>query len=156
MVGVTLAIFGLCMAVSQAGLTGPLVKRFGEHRVALVGLIAATVAALGYGLAGGLVTVIVLMIVHTPEGFIHPMLMAQMSKAVPENGQGELQGGVSALLNVAQLAGTVFFAQVFGYFMSPGAPFQSPSMGFFVAGIGLAMTFGLYVWLVRKPVELVA
>ena len=156
MVGVTLAIFGLCMAVSQAGLTGPLVKRFGEHRVALIGLVAAVIASFGYGLAGGLVTVIVLMIVHTPEGFIHPMLMAQMSKAVPENGQGELQGGVSAVLNVAQLAGTVFFAQIFGYFMGPDAPFQSPSMGFFVASAGLAMTFVLYVWLVRKPAEAMA
>ena len=151
MVGLTLAIFGLCMAAAQGGLTGPLVKRFGEWNVALFGFVAAVIAALGYGLAGGLTMVIVMMLVHTPEGFIYPMLSALMSKAVPENAQGELQGGVSAVLNVAQLAGTVFFAQMFGYFMSPGAPFQSPAMGFIIASAGLTVTFGLYLSLVRRP-----
>ena len=151
MVGLTLAIFGLCMAAAQGGLTGPLVKRFGEWNVALFGFVAAMIAALGYGLAGGLTMGVVMMLVHTPEGFIYPMLSALMSKAVPENAQGELQGGMSAVLNVAQLAGTVFFAQMFGFFMSPGAPFQSPAMGFFIASVGLTVTFGLYLWLVRKP-----
>ena len=154
MVGLTLAIFGLFMAAAQGGLTGPLVKRFGEHRVALIGFIAATVAAFGYGLAGGVVAVVVLMLIHTPEGFIYPMLLALMTKQVPENAQGELQGGVSAVLNVAQLAGTVFFAQIFGHFMGPGAPFQSPAMGFFIASAGLAMTFGLFLGLVRRPVTM--
>ena len=153
MVGLTLAIFGLCMAAAQGGLTGPLVKRFGEHRVALAGFIAAMIAACGYGLAGGLATVVVLMILHTPEGFIYPMLSALMSKSVPENAQGELQGGMSAILNVAQLAGTVFFSQIFSYFMSPGAPVQSPSMGFYVASAGLMLTLGLYLGLVRRPLR---
>jgi MFS transporter, DHA1 family, tetracycline resistance protein len=151
MVGVTLAIFGLCMAASQAGLTGPLVKRFGEYQVALIGFVAAMIAALGYGLAGGLTMVIVMMVVHTPEGFIYPMLSALMTRNVPENAQGELQGGLSAVLNISQLAGTVFFSQVFGYFMMPGAPFQSPSVGYFIAAGGLAFTFGLYLWLVKRP-----
>ena len=151
MVGLTLAIFGLLMAASQAGLTGPLVKRYGEWNVALFGLLAAMVAAFGYGLAGGLTMVVVMMVVHTPEGFIYPMLNALMTKAVPENAQGELQGGLSAILNVSQLAGTVFFAQMFGYFMSPGAPFQSPAMGFLIAAGGLLMTTGLYLWLVKRP-----
>lgn len=149
-VGVTLAVFGLAMAASQAGLTGPLVKRFGEWNVALFGFVAATIAATGYGLAGGLGVVIVLILVHTPEGFIHPMLMSMMTRNVPENAQGELQGGVAALLNVSQLAGTVFFSQVFGFFMMPDAPFQSPSMGFFIAAGGLAMTLGLFLGLVRR------
>lgn len=140
------------MAASQAGLTGPLVKRFGEWHVALIGFVAAMLAALGYGFAGGLTMVIIMMLIHTPEGFIYPMLSAMMTKNVPENAQGELQGGISAVLNIAQLAGTVFFSQMFGYFMMPGAPFQSPSMGFFIAAGGLTMTLGLFLWLVRRPV----
>ena len=149
MVGVTLAIFGLAMALSQGLLTGPLVKRFGEHRVALIGLIAAALAALGYGFAGSLTVVIIMMMVHTPEGFIMPMLSAMMSKAVPENAQGELQGGVSAIMNVATLAGTVFYAQVFGYFMRPASAWQWPEMGYFIAAGGLALSLGLFLWLVK-------
>jgi len=149
MVGLTLAIFGLLMAATQGGLTGPLVKRFGEHRVILAGFICATIAATGYGLAGSLTIVIILMVVHTPEGFIHPLLSAEMTKAVPENAQGELQGGLSAVLNIAQLAGTVFFSHVFALFMRPDYG-TNPSAGFLVAGGGLAATFMLYLWVTRR------
>jgi DHA1 family tetracycline resistance protein-like MFS transporter len=140
MIGLSLALFGVVMAVFQAGLTGPAVKRWGEYRVAVIGLIAAVIAATGYGLAGSLAVVILLMIVHGPEGFVHPMLTAIMSQKVPENAQGELQGGVGAITNVAMLFGTVFYAQIFGYFMSPAAPFQSPNIAYFVAGAGLLAT----------------
>lgn len=148
MVGLTLAIFGVIMAAFQGLGTGPAVKWLGEFRVVLLGLVCATIAATGYGLAGGLSVVVVLMVIHGPEGFIHPILTGIMTKRVPENAQGELQGGISAVTNVAMLAGTVFSAQVFGFFMSPEAPFQSPSFAFFVAGGGLVLTVVLFLWLV--------
>ena len=143
MVGMTLAVFGIIMAVFQGFLTGPAVARWGEKRVALIGLVAATLAVFGYGMVGTLTLVILLMIVHGPEGFVHPMLTAILSQRVPENAQGELQGGISAITNIAMLLGTVFFAQIFGYFMREDAPFQSPDVAFYVAGVGLVATGGL-------------
>ena len=140
MVGMTLAVFGVVMAAFQGGLTGPAVKRWGEYRVAVIGLVSAAIAATGYGFVGTLPVVLVLMLVHGPEGFIHPMLTAIMSQKVPENAQGELQGGISAITNIAMLVGTVFFAQIFGHFMREDAAFQSPDVAFFVAGAGLVLT----------------
>ena len=148
MVGLSLAIFGVIMAGFQGGLSGPAVKHFGEYRVVLIGIVAATIAAFGYGMAGTLWVVVVLMFVHGPEGFIHPMLTALMSQRVPEDAQGELQGGISAITNIAMLLGIVFYAQIFGYFMSPGAPFQSPNVAYYVAGAGLMVTLALFLWLV--------
>lgn len=148
-VGLTLAIFGIITAAAQGLLTGPMVKRFGEYRVALFGLLFSAIGALGYGLADSLTVVIIMMVIHAPEGFVMPMLQAMMTRAVPENAQGELQGGISAVMNVAALAGTVFFSQIFGYFLSDAGPFQSPSVGFYVAAAGLVVTLGLYLALVR-------
>jgi DHA1 family tetracycline resistance protein-like MFS transporter len=150
MIGLSLALFGVVMAGFQAGLTGPAVKRWGEYRVAVIGLIAACIAATGYGFAGTLSVVILLIIVHGPEGFIHPMLTAIMSQKVPENAQGELQGGIGAITNLAMLFGTVFYAQIFGFFLSPAAPFQSPAVAFFVAGAGLLATLGAMVFVERR------
>ncbi|MFC3179942.1 MFS transporter [Cypionkella sinensis] len=147
MVGVTLAVFGIVMAGFQGGLTGVGVKWFGERNLALIGLISALIAAAGYGVAGSLTVVVVLMIVHGPEGFIHPMLTAMMTKVVPDDAQGELQGGISAIMNVAMLAGTVFFSQIFGYFMAPGG-WQSPDVAFFVAGAGMAVTLAMFLLIV--------
>lgn len=147
MVGVTLAVFGVIMAAFQGGLTGPGVKAFGERKLALIGLCAAAIAATGYGLAGSLLVVVILMVVHGPEGFIHPMLTAMMSHRVPDDAQGELQGGISAIMNVAMLAGTVFFSQIFGYFMRPGG-WQSPDVGFYIAGGGMVLTLVIFVMFV--------
>ncbi len=150
MVGLTLAVFGVVMAVFQGLLTGPAVKLWGEFRVAVIGLLCAAIAATGYGFVGSLAVVVVLMVVHGPEGFVHPMLTAILSSRVPENAQGELQGGISAITNLAMLAGTVFFAQVFGWFMREGAANPSPDMVFFVAGGGLIVTLFAMIWATRR------
>jgi DHA1 family tetracycline resistance protein-like MFS transporter len=149
MVGLTLAVFGLVMAGFQGFLTGPAVGRWGEQKVVMIGLISAVIAMFGYSVVGSLVLVIGLMIVHGPEGFVHPILTAILSQRVPENAQGELQGGISAITNVAMLLGTVFFAQVFGYFMREDAPIQSPNVAFVLGGIGLVGT-GLFMLSVLK------
>lgn len=146
MIGVTLAVFGVIMAIFQGALSGPAVKHFGEFRTVLIGLVSATIAATGYGQAGGLAVIVILMVVHGPEGFIHPMLTALMSQRVPEDAQGELQGGISAITNIAMLLGTVFFAQVFGFFLA--GPMATPNMAFFIAGGGLLLTLGLFLWVV--------
>jgi MFS transporter, DHA1 family, tetracycline resistance protein len=150
MVGFTLAAFGLIMALFQGLGTGPVVARFGEWRVALVGLIIAGVVMAGYGFAGSLAAVLVLMVLHGPEGFVHPMLVAIMSKEVPEDAQGELQGGLSAIMNVAMLLGTIVFSQIFGRFMQAEAAVRSPDMAYFVAAGFLAVAVALFVVLARR------
>lgn len=152
-VGLTLAAFGLITAIFQGFVTGPVVARYGEWWVCLFGLVIAVVAAVGYGLAGSLVAVLILLVVHGPEGFVHPMLVAMMSKVVPEDAQGELQGGISAMMNLAMLFGTVTFAQVFSTFMQPKAAFQSPDIGFFLAAAILVLTLALYIRIVKRPGE---
>jgi MFS transporter, DHA1 family, tetracycline resistance protein len=150
LVGLTLAAFGIITAVFQGLVTGPVVARYGEWRVCLFGLGTAVVVALGYGLAGSLVVVLLLLVVHGPEGFVHPMLVAMMSKVVPDDAQGELQGGISAVMNVAMLIGTVLFAQVFGFFMQETAPIRSPDVAFFLAAALLVGVLAMYLVIVRR------
>jgi DHA1 family tetracycline resistance protein-like MFS transporter len=59
-----------------------------------------------------------------------------------------LQGGISAIMNVAMLVGTVFFGQVFGFFMADGRTWQSPDVGYFFAAAGLAGVTLLFMRLV--------
>jgi MFS transporter, DHA1 family, tetracycline resistance protein len=153
MVGLSLAVFGIITAFFQGFVTGPVVARFGEWRVCLAGLVIAALVVAGYGLAGSLLAVVVLMVLHGPEGFVHPMLVAMMSKAVPEDAQGELQGGISAVMNVAMLVGTVLFSQVFGYFMQEERGTPSPNVAFYLASALLLMTLAMYLALVRRTAD---
>ena len=156
MVGLTLAAFGIVAAFFQGVLAGPAVKRFGEHRVALLGLCVAVMAAVGYGLVGTLAGVLIMLVIHGPEGFVHPMLTAIMSKAVPDDAQGELQGGISSVMNIAMLSGTVAFSQIFGHFMRPDAVVQSPDVAFFVAAAVLTVAVALFLATVRMGPRVVA
>lgn len=152
-VGLSLAAFGLVTAVVQGGLTGPVVKWLGERNAAVFGLVMAVVALIGYGLAPGLTVVLVLIVIHAPEGFVHPALTAMMSHEAPEDAQGEIQGGIASLQSIGMLMGTLLFAQVFGWFMQPNAIIVSPSVAYFLAAIILAGTLAFFLMLRdAKPV----
>jgi DHA1 family tetracycline resistance protein-like MFS transporter len=150
MVGATLAVFGLIAGGFQGLLTGPATKRFGEWTVALFGLVCATLVVLGYGFVGSLGAVIALMILHGPEGFVHPLMTSLLTKRVPEDAQGELQGGISAVTNVAMLFGTVFFAFIFGHFWAEDRVWRSTDVAYWVAAGFLAVTTFLFLVLKRS------
>jgi DHA1 family tetracycline resistance protein-like MFS transporter len=152
-VGLTLAAFGLVTAIVQGGLTGPAVRRLGERNTVVLGLIAGTIALFGYGLAPGLLTVLVLLVIHAPEGFVHPALTALMSREAPEDAQGELQGGIASLQSIGLIIGTVLFAQVFGWFMKPNPIVVSPSIAYFLGGGMMVLTLVFFLTLKQaKPV----
>jgi len=149
-VGLTLAMFGLVTALFQAFLTGPVTARLGEYRTALLGLVCSMLAVLGYGFAGGLAVVLVLALLHGPEGFVHPIMTAMLTKRVPEDAQGELQGGISAITNVAMLFGTLFYAFVFAHFMAEGRAWTSPDVAYFIATGCMAVVTLLFRLLMRQ------
>jgi MFS transporter, DHA1 family, tetracycline resistance protein len=149
-IGATLAAFGIVAAITQGTLAGPLSKRFGEHRVVLWGLVFAVIAAVGYGMAWSLPVVLILLVIHAPEGLVHPMMVALLSKSVPEDAQGQLQGGLSAVTNIAMLFGTLFYSQLFGYFMRPDAPVVTPVISFFVAGTLLLVALLMFAAVERR------
>ncbi len=144
-IGLTLAAFGIISAVVQGGLSGPAVKVFGEWKLVLIGLVIAVISATGYGLAYSLPIVLIMLFVHGPEGFVPPMLTAMISKEVPADAQGEMQGGIASAQSLAMLLGTVVFSQIFGYFLKPEAPFISPDIAFFVAAAFSAVALALFL-----------
>ena len=148
-IGLTLAAFGLVMAISQGLLTGPTVKYFGEWNTVILALVSSLAASIGYGLAPNLTIIILLFLVHAPEGFAQPALTALMSREAPDNAQGELQGGIASLQNIAMLAGTLFYALAFGWFMQPNPIAVTPSAGYFICAALLVITLAYFLTLKR-------
>ena len=113
------------------------------------GLVMAVVALVGYGLAPGLLVVLILLVIHAPEGFVHPALTALMSHEAPEDAQGEIQGGIASLQNIGMIAGTLLFAMTFGWFMKPNPIIVSADVGYFLSAAILAATLAYF--LARGP-----
>jgi len=150
MIGLTLAAFGIIQAVTQGGLSGPLAKWMGEHAVARLGLIVAVIAAVGYGFADSLPFVLIFLVIHAPEGLVHPMVTAIMSKEVPDDAQGELQGGLSAIINITMLFGTLFYSRVFAYATGPNVASPMAGATFWVAAGLLLAALILFLVLDRR------
>lgn len=150
LIGITLAAFGLVTALFQGALTGPFERWFGQRNTVIIGFVTGIIAMIGYGLAPGILVVVVLFVVHGPEGFIHPILSARMSKVVPENAQGELQGGISSIMAITMLLGTVFFSQVFASFAAPNATLQSVDIAFYIGAALIGISFVMFLMLKRE------
>jgi len=150
MVGATLAVFGLIAGSFQGLLTGPLSARYGEWTVALAGLVSATLVVLGYGFVGSLGAVIALMILHGPEGFVHPLLTSLLTKRVPRMRRASCRAASSAVTNVAMLFGTVFFAFIFGHFWAEDRVWRSTDVAYWVAAGFLMVTTVLFLLLKRS------
>jgi MFS transporter, DHA1 family, tetracycline resistance protein len=147
-VGISLAFVGMIMAFSTAGMTRALVPRLGERRAALFGLLAGTVAFVGYALAGRGWMMYAFLVAWLLAGLVQPSLMGLMSRQIPANAQGELQGGVAGLYSLSAVLGPPLMTQVFGYFSSERARVHFPGAAFLCAA-ALALA-GLFLF-VRAP-----
>ena len=129
---------------------GRLVNWLGERNTAILALVTSFIVAEGYGRATGMSMVLILFVIHAPEGFAQPALTALTSNGAPPDAQGELQGGIASAQNLALLAGTVMFAQIFGYFLQEGSPLQSPNAGYFISATPSIAALAIFVRLPNR------
>lgn len=134
-VGSSLAFVGIIMAVSTGGLTRLLVPRLGERRAALTGLLCGAAAYLGYALATQGWMMYAFMLTWLFAGLVHPSVNAIMSRQLPADAQGELQGGVACLYSITSIVGPPLMTQLFGYFSSDRAPLHLPGAAFICAAL---------------------
>jgi MFS transporter, DHA1 family, tetracycline resistance protein len=77
-----------------------------------------------------------------------PAMQALMSRAVPANEQGLLQGALASMTNLTSIFGPPIWTALFGYFVSPAAPVTIPGAAFFVSALVFVAAFGLALrWL---------
>jgi len=146
-IGFSLALFGVCMAIAQATLVGPMIIRWGERRTALFGMSFEVVTYAFYAI----VTSGFLALVFTPftalGGVTGPALAALMSRATPETQQGELQGVNTSLSALAMIIAPLVMTWIFGLFTGASAPFYWPGAPFLLSA--LLMVAGVVIFVAR-------
>lgn len=157
-IGRTLGAFGLGFAISQALLAGPLSRGIGEPAVAMIGLLAAVAAFAGVALAADVFQLYLFILVGTVSGLAPPAINGVLSRQVPDNGQGELQGAVNAASSLATIIGPLAATQIFSFYTTtPGSPGYFPGAPFVAASASVAIAlliFAFAAWrfeLSRRP-----
>ncbi|MYH50310.1 MAG: TCR/Tet family MFS transporter, partial [Gammaproteobacteria bacterium] len=149
--GLSLALVGIMSAIVQGGLVQPVIKRIGERRAVLYGLIWAVVAFLGYGLATAGWMLLVVIVVGSISGVAGPAIQSLVAGAVPPEDQGKVQGGIQSLMSLTSIAAPLIFtAGLFSYFTSAGAPIQLPGAPFLLGAVMYALAFWSVLRLFRR------
>jgi DHA1 family tetracycline resistance protein-like MFS transporter len=149
MIGLSLVVTGIAMASVQAGLTGRIVKRVGEVPAAMTGLMIAAAACFAYAFAPYGWMVFVITTVGALQSIAYPALNALMTRQIPADAQGELQGGIASLASLANIVGPLVMTQTLAYFTAPGAPVYFPGAAFVLAALLQLAGFALLVW--KRP-----
>ncbi len=145
MVGVSLAVYGVSFAAGQALLVGPLIRRFGEHRAAHMGMWVNVVTLTGLGLVVSPTLALLLTPVTALGGVVTPALQAIASRAAPADAQGELQGVFSSLNAIAMITAPLIMTTTFAKFTGPDAPVFAPGAPFLLAAILMLGCIALHV-----------
>jgi MFS transporter, DHA1 family, tetracycline resistance protein len=137
-VGFVLALVGASSALVQGVVVGPLVRRLGERRVLLLGLLCGNLGFLAYGLAPTGLLFLAAVPVVALWGLASPTTQGLMSQQVGASQYGELQGAAGAVMGVATMIGPALFATTFAYFIGAGAPLHLPGAAYLLASLLLA------------------
>jgi len=138
MVGFMLAAIGACSAIVQGALVAPAVRRFGERRVLLVGMLAGALGFVIYAVAPTGTAFMAGVPVVALWGLASPAAQALMTRHIGADEQGELQGANGSVLGIAMMIGPTMFAATFAYFIGGGVRWHVPGAAFLLAAALLA------------------
>src|SRR6266481_174240 len=146
-VGNSLALVGVCAAVVSGVLVGPFVKRFGERRSLLAGLLFGTIGFAGFGLGSRGWMMLAVIPFIALWGIAAPAVQSLMSRHVDPSSQGKLQGAINSLRAITGMAGPILFTQIFAIAISPryglhltGAPYDLAALL-----LGASLLLAVYV-----------
>lgn len=122
-IGYSLMLVGLTAAIVQGGLTRAVIPKIGERAAAFFGVTVAMLSYVAYGFASDSWMIYVIIPFGALAGFAMPALQGIMSRTIPANAQGELQGAVASVAGLSMIIGPYVMTQIFAAFIKPGAPF---------------------------------
>ena len=128
-IGLTLSVYGILIAVVQAGILPQLTKRYGDYKTLMIATAAAVIGLLGFGFSTAAWAVALVLPIATLADMAPPLMTAFAANRVGEDRQGLVQGVIASLASVAAVLAPLALTGVFERFVSgeglyfPGAPF---------------------------------
>lgn len=146
MVGISLGIIGVCVAIVQGGLTRIVIPKIGEIKSVFVGLFFSTIGFICFAFAPNGIFLLVMVFPFALGGFTGPALQGIISNEVEPNQQGELQGALTSLISFTAIIGPPFMTGLFGFFTSETTPLVFPGAAFFA---GALLTFSALILAIK-------
>ncbi|RLK03594.1 tetracycline resistance MFS efflux pump [Ruegeria conchae] len=138
-IGLSLAAYGVLLAIVQGGLMPLLIRWIGDYRTLMLGMISALIGLIGFGFTATITALVVFLLLAALSDLVPALMTAMASNQADEDRQGVVQGVIASLSSVAAVLSPLVMTGLFqasvdaeGVYL-PGAPF------FFSAVLVLAM-----------------
>jgi len=144
--GISLAFIGVCSTVVQAALVGPVVKKLGERKALLVGLVFGLLGMLLFGVAPSTAVFLAGIPFISLWGFATPSVQSLMTRRIDPTEQGRLQGAVASIRGITGMVGPILFTQVLARAIDAHAAATVSGAPFLLASLLVAASF---LWALR-------
>jgi MFS transporter, DHA1 family, tetracycline resistance protein len=149
--GFTFLLTGVLGVIVQMFLVGPIVARVGERRTLLIGTFVGALGFVWYGWAPTGWMYLVGAPIFAFSGLTLPGLQGLMTRRVPPNQQGQLQGANQSLQGIASILGPILFGGTFAWALRHDATLHAPGFPIYLAAGLLACAFLLALRTARHP-----
>ena len=150
MVGNSLALFGISMAVTQGLIIGQVVKKVGEQNTVRLALFIAVIALLLIGTLNNGWVVLVLIPLSALGAMATPALQGIMSRIAADDQQGELQGVLTSITAISIIISPLLMTSMFYLGTREGIANPMPGAPFYLAALLMMAAFGVYLRSYRK------
>jgi len=148
-VGLSLAVVGVSTSIVSGTLVGPFVRRFGERRSVVSGLIFGTLGFLSFAFAPQGWMFLCAIPFLGLWGIAGPSVQSLMSRRVDPTSQGKLQGAINSIRAISGMIGPLLFTQVLALAILPNIPIHFPGAPYFLAALLLSSSLLLAVYVTR-------
>ena len=154
-IGISLAVVGIMTGVVQGGFVRIAMRRLGEEKSVLVGLVFNIIGFVAFGLATEGWMMYALLVPFSLGGIAGPAIQSLLTRQVGPSEQGELQGSLASLQSVTAIIGPIIATGLFSRFAPAGASPHVPGAPFFAAAalnsLGIVLAWRLFARLAAKP-----
>jgi len=134
-IGYSLGFMGVAFASVQAGLTRVLLPKIGEKRAIIIGLMLYTFSLTLFAFASQSWMMYAFLVPYALGAISNLALQGFMSNQIPDNEQGELQGGLTSLMSVGAIIGPPIMTFLFARFAGQHAIINFPGAPFFFSAL---------------------
>lgn len=152
MVGLSLGLVGVSMAIFQAFVIRRFITNFGERKTAYIGMVFGIASYLTVAFVPNGTIILILLFANGFSGLAMPSLNAMMSMRAPASQQGELQGLVGSLSALSLMIAQFTYNYALAAFTESGAPVRFPGAPYVIAAC-VGATALLALFFLRKRDE---
>ena len=145
MVGLSLAVFGIGIAIVQGLLIRPILARIGERNAVILGLTIDVAAFIALGFVTNGWIALALTPLTALGSIAGPALQGIMSRTADDNQQGELQGLLASINAVATIVAPLVMTQTFWYFTAPQNAIYLPGAPFLLSAFLTVICIGIFL-----------